>query len=380
MSCLGIRNAEKVAGQKVVSLIMKTTQVVSGFLLGGSLLFPSLSSFAQTVLDDGGIHVINDSTYRNDWIELHNGTTLRLETGAEIGGDYDQSGAILVYDTSTLVLAGGHVGSVGQSSGGIYLYDSGQFIMESGSLGGDGYGSGQVIGFQTAEARILGGALGAAGPQSGMIGFFDTSHAEIHGGAFVDNGNYSGLVISFGDALVEAFLCQSSLPFGELADSAATIAGTWADGSAAQLNVMREPTAHFVLVEDCANVVVVDTDGDGVADDVDACPESDLRPTVFIRDIDTGIPNLIDGQPVNADGCSLADLVAEVINDAAASARNRGEFLRAVVRGLNELHREGLLPRRLFGHLENSAARCRWDDHGGRFHHTRRAIHPAHRR
>lgn len=336
---------------------MKTTQAVSGFLLAGSLLIPSLPGLAQTVLDDGGIHVINDATYRNDWIELHNGTTLRLEPGAEIGGDYAQSGAVLVYDTSTLVLAGGHVGSVGQSSGGIYLHDSGQFVMESGLLGGDGYGSGQVIGFQTSAAQVLGGTLGAAGGQSGMIGFFDTSHAEIRGGVFVDNGVYSGLAVSFGDALVEVFLCQSSLPFGELADSAATITGTWKDGSAAQLSVMREPSAHIVLVVDCANGVV-DTDGDGVPDDVDACPESDLRPTVFIREIDTGVPNLIEGQAVNADGCSLADLVAAVIDDAAANARNHGEFVRVVARGLNQLRRQGLLPRRVLGPVENAAARC----------------------
>ncbi|MBI1177209.1 hypothetical protein GC207_07190 [bacterium] len=357
---------------------MKTTQVVSGFLLGGSLLIPSLSSFAQTVLDDGGVHVINDSTYRNDWIELHKGTTLRLEPGAEIGGDYDQSGAILVYDTSTLVLAGGHVGSVGQSSGGIYLYDSGQFIMESGLLGGDGYGSGQVIGFQTSAAQILGGTLGAAGGQSGMIGFFDTSHAELRGGVFVDNGVYSGLAVSFGDALVEVFLCQSSLPFGELADSAATIVGTWKDGSAAQLSVMREPSAHIVLVEDCADVIV-DTDGDGVPDDVDTCPESDLRPTVFIREIDTGIPNLIDGQPVNADGCSLADLVAAVIDDAAANARNHGEFIRAVARGLQVLRTQGLLPSRWLGHFQECASRSNRDEARMSRYHRHRVTRDGHR-
>jgi hypothetical protein len=169
------------------------------------------------------------------------------------------------------------------------------------------------------------------------------------------------------------------VPFGEIADSAATITGTWKDGSPAQLNVMREPTAHIVVVEDCAPVVV-DTDGDGVSDDVDACPDSDLRATVFIRDIDTGIPNLIDGQPVNADGCSLADLVAAVIDDAASNSQNRGEFLRLVVRGLQELQLEGLLPHRLFEHLEKCVVHCHWDDLEARFHRAPRKLKEHHQR
>jgi hypothetical protein len=132
---------------------------------------------------------------------------------------------------------------------------------------------------------------------------------------------------------------------------------------------MREPDTQVVIVEDCEDVIVVDTDGDGLADDQDACPDSDLRPTVWIRNINTGIPNLINGQPVNAEGCSLADLVAAVIDEAADNARNHGQFVRQVVSGLNDLREEGLLPRRLFGHFQLWAWHCRWDDDRDRWHH-----------
>lgn len=53
-----------------------------------------------------------------------------------------------------------------------------------------------------------------------------------------------------------------------------------------------------------------DTDGDGVSDDVDACADSDLAATVVINGCDTGVTNW-----VNAEGCSLADQIAELGSD-----------------------------------------------------------------
>jgi hypothetical protein len=117
------------------------------------------------------------------------------------------------------------------------------------------------------------------------------------------------------------------------------------------------------LVEDCDDDGgKVDTDGDGVLDVSDLCPQSDLRPTLWIFNIDTRILNLIEGQPVNREGCSLADLVTAMINEASEKARNRGEFIRAVAHGLRQMKRDGLLPARLHGHIQNCAARSDWDN------------------
>jgi hypothetical protein len=51
-----------------------------------------------------------------------------------------------------------------------------------------------------------------------------------------------------------------------------------------------------------------------------------------------------------------------MIDAASKNSRNRGEFLRAVVRGLNDMRKQGLLPSRLHGHFLHCANSCNWDD------------------
>jgi len=339
---------------------MKTTQVVSGFLLGTSLLVQTTS--AQVIFDDGGIHTINDTSLRDQFVQVLGNTTLRLEAGAQIGGAFNELGMIEARDTATVILAGGAVGVGGGSSGSILLYDDSLFVMEGGTLGGDAASSGQVIAFNRSGIALLGGQIGGAGEQSGLVGFFDDTLGEIRGGQFGGAGAFSGLVLGFANAQVQIFACEAALPFGPVADTSGVINAVATDGTPLAVPFMREPTAVITLVESCDDEPEVDTDGDGVPDRVDLCPESDLRPTVWMFNINTCIPNLIDGQPVNSDGCSLADLVNAMIDEASESARNRGEFLRAVVQGLRQMKQEGLLPGRYHGIFQNCAARCNWDD------------------
>ena len=53
-----------------------------------------------------------------------------------------------------------------------------------------------------------------------------------------------------------------------------------------------------------------DIDSDGVTDEVDACQESDLTPTVVVEGCDSGVDNVLFD-----DGCSLADLVYDGFGD-----------------------------------------------------------------
>ncbi len=64
-----------------------------------------------------------------------------------------------------------------------------------------------------------------------------------------------------------------------------------------------------------------DTDGDGVIDPDDACPNSDLAETVVIHGCDSGVANhLFD------DGCTMADRIGEC----AAGAENHRGFVRCI--------------------------------------------------
>lgn len=336
---------------------MKTTQVVSGFILGASLLLPAVSSHAYVAFDDGGTHIINDTSLLFEYVEVRNGTTLRLESGAVVGAGFNESGLISVFDNSAVVVAGAQLGGDGGSSGVIYLYDSSQLLVESGTLGGAGQFSGQVAAFNEASIVIQGGSFGGTGVFSGTVGLFDSTTAEVQGGSFGGTGDNAGLFIGFGMSATQIFACETGLPAGPLEEVAGTIIGVTGEGAPIQVPFMREATAIIAIVEHCDDGGGVDTDGDGVPDAEDHCPESDLRPTVWIRNLNTGIPNQVAGALVNAEGCSLADLIHEVFQTAAGNARNHGEFVRAVVRGLQELRREGLLPVRFHGHLSNCAAR-----------------------
>lgn len=93
-----------------------------------------------------------------------------------------------------------------------------------------------------------------------------------------------------------------------------------------------------------------DADGDGVADDEDCNPNSDLRPTIVIGTVDTGVPNTLF-----ANGCTSSDLITQL----AASARNHGDFVSAVAQLTNQWVRDGLITGMQKGAIENAAAKFR---------------------
>jgi hypothetical protein len=75
-------------------------------------------------------------------------------------------------------------------------------------------------------------------------------------------------------------------------------------------------------------LILTDTDGDGLVDDRDPCPESDRSETVNIEGCDYGVANkLFD------DGCTISDRIAECASEAA----NHGEFVSCVTQYTNGL-------------------------------------------
>ncbi len=91
-----------------------------------------------------------------------------------------------------------------------------------------------------------------------------------------------------------------------------------------------------------------DTDGDGVVDADDHCPESDLRPFVDVGGGPTSVPNLVD-----ADGCSIQDLVF----DAEDNAKNHGQYVSAIAQLANDLRKSGVISNKQSSELKSAAAK-----------------------
>lgn len=94
---------------------------------------------------------------------------------------------------------------------------------------------------------------------------------------------------------------------------------------------------------------VIDTDGDGIADDDDACPNSDLSPTVVIDGCDSGVDNTL-----GADGCTISDLIGEC----ADGVSNHGQFVRCVSHLTNDLKKAGVISGRDKGAIMSCAGQA----------------------
>jgi hypothetical protein len=92
-----------------------------------------------------------------------------------------------------------------------------------------------------------------------------------------------------------------------------------------------------------------DSDGDGVLDDDDACPNSDPSPTVVIDGCDTRVENQL-----SEDGCTLFDLITQC----AGGAVNHGEFVSCVAHLTNDLKRDGMITGKEKGKIQKCAAKA----------------------
>jgi hypothetical protein len=91
-----------------------------------------------------------------------------------------------------------------------------------------------------------------------------------------------------------------------------------------------------------------DADGDATADDEDCNPNSDLRPTIVIGTINTGVPNMLF-----ADGCTMSDLIMQLF----AASSNHGQFVSGVAHLTNEWKATGLITGSQKGAIQSAAAK-----------------------
>jgi hypothetical protein len=91
-----------------------------------------------------------------------------------------------------------------------------------------------------------------------------------------------------------------------------------------------------------------DSDGDGVPDDVDQCPASNLEPTVTIDACDSGVAN-----HQFPEGCTISDETATL----RSAARNHGQFVSAVSDYTRELAGLGVIENKDRGSIVSCAAK-----------------------
>jgi len=95
--------------------------------------------------------------------------------------------------------------------------------------------------------------------------------------------------------------------------------------------------------------LLVDSDADGVPDDVDAFPHSrDVGANVMIDGCDTGVPNVLF-----QDGSTISDLVYEIAGD----AKNHGQFVSGVAHLKNHLRKTSVLTAAQAAAIQACAAR-----------------------
>lgn len=93
----------------------------------------------------------------------------------------------------------------------------------------------------------------------------------------------------------------------------------------------------------------VDSDGDGINDDVDQCPDSDnANATLVIADCETGVENVLF-----EDGCTMGDLIAQC----ADGAKNHGKFVKCVAHLTNQWKKAHLISGKEKGAIQSCAAK-----------------------
>jgi hypothetical protein len=87
----------------------------------------------------------------------------------------------------------------------------------------------------------------------------------------------------------------------------------------------------------------------GIPDDVDNCPESNLEQTIIIDGCDSEVENLLF-----EDGCTMSDLIAEC----ADGANNHGKFVSCVSHLTNDWKSQNLISGKEKGAIQSCAAQA----------------------
>ena len=123
----------------------------------------------------------------------------------------------------------------------------------------------------------------------------------------------------------------------------------WATGFTGQLDGFRIELLDGSVAT--INFECDDSDDDGVLDEDDHCPLSDLDGFVVVGSVTTTINNATIG--VNEDGCSIQDLV----NECEDNAKNHGQFVSCITQLANDLYKAGVITKQQRDQMKTGAAK-----------------------
>lgn len=96
---------------------------------------------------------------------------------------------------------------------------------------------------------------------------------------------------------------------------------------------------------------ISDSDGDGIPDDVDSCPDSNSDETIIIGTVDTGVANNLF-----ENGCAMSDEIDSILED---TTLNKGQKQAAIVSLANGWKNAGLISGREKGAIASAAAKLK---------------------
>jgi hypothetical protein len=192
-----------------------------------------------------------------------------------------------------------------------------------------------------------------SGPQAAYtFNSFGVNDIEMWGPAFTFNSAWFTAAVGPNQTVNVSFYN------GGTRVHAQTIAVTYAVPQLFTFNVTNvtkvtiDPGNYQVIIDDiminAARMGPLDSDRDGVPDDMDAFPHSrDVGANVAIDGCDTGVPSLLF-----PDGTTLSDLIYQI----AAEAENHGRFVSGVAQLKNQLRKDSLLTAAQASAIEKGAA------------------------
>jgi hypothetical protein len=123
--------------------------------------------------------------------------------------------------------------------------------------------------------------------------------------------------------------------------------GPWTNGFDGNVDAFTVGIGGMNTTFDFEVSEVVDSDGDGIPDEDDDCPNSDLSATVVIDGCDSGVTNVLF-----ANGCTISDYVAAIAGD----AKNHGKFVSNVAKLVNALKKDGAISNKDAAAIKRCAA------------------------